>query len=80
MLCLVVLVHAGRSDVLPDACLQSVTQYRCYACSFASNWLYAYLVVLLSCSCMVFISDTSGHAMLMCNVMLMLVSMPCSFG
>ena len=76
---MVVVVHAGSSDVQSDACLPSVIQYRCYACSVASSWLHAYLVVLV-CSCTVFISDTSIHAMLMGNVMLMLGSMPCSFG
>ena len=50
-------------------------------CPFAVCWLSAYSVMLLMCSCMVFIVDTSGYDMLMSSVMLvifMLVSMPCS--
>ena len=68
--------HAGGSAVHSNACLSFVIQYRCYACSIASSWLHAYLVVFLLCSCIVFISDASAHAMLMCSVMLMLISMP----
>ena len=47
-----------------------------YVCSIASSWLHAYLVVFLLCSCMVFIYDASGHAVLMCSVILI----PCSLG
>jgi hypothetical protein len=79
MSCLVVVVHTGSSDVQSDACLPSVIKYRGYACSFASSWLHAYFVVFLLCSCMVFIHDASSHAMLLCSVMIMLVSMSCSF-
>ena len=44
--------------------------------------LHACMVALLICSCMIFIVDSSGHAMFLSNVlvMFMLVSMPCSVG
>ena len=80
MLCLIVVIHAGRSGGLSDACLPSVIKYHVYACSSASSWLHAYLVVFLLCSCMVFIHDASSHAMLLCSVIIMFVSMSCSFG
>ena len=75
-LCLLV-VHVDVRDGL--RCRTAVCpEYSCYACSIASSGLNACMMALLICSCMIFIVDASGHAMLVCNVML--VSLPCSLG
>ena len=61
-LCLLV-VHVDVGDGL--RCMTAVCpEYRCYACSIASSWLNACMVVLSLCYCMVFIVDGSGHVML----------------
>ena len=39
------------------------SECHCYACSIASSWLNACMIVLLLCSCMIFIVDASGHVM-----------------
>ena len=60
-LCLLV-VHVDVGNGL--RCMTAVyPEYRCYACSIASRWLNACMMTLLLCSCMIFIVDTSGHAM-----------------